>query len=511
MSIAVVEQYLLGLDAGNTVIKAVLFDLAGRQVGFHALDGASSPSAAGHVERDMDVLWTNVRAAIGGCIGAAGIAPRQIAGIGCAGHGNGLYMLDRAGAPLIGILSMDTRAVALAAELDAEIGALVHPLALQRPWPAQTPVLMRWLQRHRPDLWEQAGTAFLCKDYICWRLTGERVSDVSDMSGCGLLRLPDGDYDDGLLAHWGLGGDRHLLPPVIASTDIAGHITPQAAAETGLAAGTPVIGGFFDVISSAIGSGVVRPGEASIIAGSWSINQVFSEAPVADERLFMVSMFGPGRFVTIDSSATSAANLEWYVRELIERGARRGDPFAQVAERMKDVVPAADDPLFLPFLYGARDGALSRAGFHGIAGWHREGHLLRALHEGVVFEHRRHIDRLRGAGLAVERAVLAGGGARSALWPQMFADVLGTPISVAEARETGALGAAIGAGIGIGLLADFEEGIGRMTLPLRSHVPDAAMAAHYARRFETYCTLIEALRGFWSGLDAGQCAAQTVR
>jgi L-xylulokinase len=508
----VADRYLLGLDVGNTVIKAVLFDLGGRQVGFHALKGPSSPpSGPGHVERDMHALWANVRAVIAGCIGAAGVAPRQIAAVGCAGHGNGLYLLDRTGAPLIGILSLDSRAAALAAELDAGIGAQVHPLALQRPWPAQTPVLMRWLRRHRPELWERAGTAFLCKDYICWRLTGARVSDLSDMSGCGLLRVPDGTYDDGLLTHWGLRDDRHLLPPLVAPADIAGRVTAEAAAETGLAAGTPVIGGFFDVISSAIGSGVVRPGEASIIAGSWSINQVFSAAPVIDERLFMVSTFGPGRFVSIESSATSAANLEWYVRELIERGARQGDPFAYVAASMEGIRPGADDPLFLPFLYGARDGAHARAGFHGIAGWHREGHLLRALHEGVVFEHRRHIDRLRGAGLAVERAVLAGGGARSALWPQMFADVLGIPISTAAGRETGALGAAIGAGIGIGLLTDFEEGIARMTPALRSHLPDAAMASHYARRFEAYGALIEALSGFWRGLDAGRQQAQTAQ
>lgn len=497
------ERCLLGLDAGNTVIKAVLFDLDGRQVGCHALDGPASPSAAGHVERDMEALWADVCAAIAGCVRDAGIAPRDIAAVGCAGHGNGLYLLDRAGAPLIGILSLDSRAAALAAELDAEIGARVHPLALQRPWPAQTPVLMRWLQRHRPALWERAGTAFLCKDYVGWRLTGERFSDLSDMSGCGLLRLPEGVYDDGLVALWGLAGDRHLLPPLAAPTEVVGRVTPRAAAETGLAAGTPVVAGFFDVIASAIGSGVVRPGEASIIAGSWSINQVFSAAPVTDERVFMVSTFGPGRFVTIESSATSAANLEWYVRELIARDGRQGDPFARVAARMEGIRPAADDPLFLPFLYGARDCATSRAGFHGVAGWHREGHLLRALHEGVVFEHRRHIDRLRGAGLAIERAALAGGGARSPLWPQMFADVLGIPIAAAETGETGALGAAIGAGVGIGLLSDFEEGIARMTPALRSHLPDPAMAAHYARRFGTYCALIEALRGFWSASDAG--------
>jgi L-xylulokinase len=223
----------------------------------------------------------------------------------------------------------------------------------------------------------------------------------------------------------------------------------------------------------------------------------------------MASRFGPKRFVTIESSATSAANLEWYVRELVERGAHHDDPFGTCTERLRSVIPAAGDPLFHPFLFGARDGAASRAGFYGIAGWHNEGHLLRALFEGVAFEHKRHLDRLATAGLSVTRAVLAGGGSRNSVWPQIFADVLDLPISVAEAHETGALGAAIGAGVATGHFAGYEEGIARTTRQVRAFEPRPGMVAHHAARFDLYRDLIAALRPTWARLAAARDGAAT--
>ncbi|RUT84836.1 carbohydrate kinase, partial [Mesorhizobium sp. USDA-HM6] len=169
-----------------------------------------------------------------------------------------------------------------------------------------------------------------------------------------------------------------------------------------------------------------------IIAGTWSVNQVFSTAPVVDPDVFMVARFGPGRFVNIESSATSAANLEWYVREFVERGSHLGDPFGHCNAAVGEVTPAWDDPIFHPFLYGSGQSAEFRAGFYGLAGWHSEGHLLRALFEGVMFEHRRHIDVLKDAGVGFDKAVLSGGGSRSEHWPQIFADGLGVPITVPE-------------------------------------------------------------------------------
>ena len=489
---------LLGLDAGNTVIKAVLFDLHGNQMAASAWNGGSFSPTPGHVERDMAELWRNAAAAIRECLEMAGARPGAVAAIGCAGHGNGLYLIDRAGDPLLAIQSLDSRAADLADELRADgNGARLHALCLQEPWPSQTPTLLAWLRRHAPGIYEKASTAFLCKDYVTYCLTGRRVSEISDMSGAGLIRLPDCRYDVDLLAAYGLADARAMLPALLRPTDIAGGITPEAATATGLAEGTPVVAGLFDVIACALGSGVVDQGQASIIVGTWSINQVVASRAVVDPNMFMISAFDQHRVMAIESSATSAANLEWYVREFLARDDRSVDPFVACNRRMAAVTPAADDPYFHPFLYGSRQGATMRAGFYGVAGWHGEGHLLRALFEGVAFEHRRHIDVLRQAGLGFDNAVLSGGGARSEIWPQMFADVLGIPVSVAECTETGALGAAIAAGVGAGLFPDLGNAVRAMTRERARFIPDPGMASRYGERYRIYGMLTDAMKPLW--------------
>ena len=494
--------YLLGLDAGNTVIKAVLFDTTGQQLAAHGVDGATHKPATGMVERSVPELWDNAKAAIAGCIAKAGIAPHRIAAIGTAGHGNGLYLLDRAGAALIGIQSLDTRAAALAAALDTAVGAELHAIALQKPWPSQTPVLLAWLKRHRPELYTRAGSLLFAKDVLTWHLTGERVSEISDMSGAGLLRLPEATYDSGLMALYGLADAQALLPTLHQPTSVVGAVTHQAAAVTGLTEGTPVVAGYFDVVASALGSGAVSNDAASIVVGSWSINQVFSDVPVRDERVFMVAAHGPGRFVNMENSATSAANLEWYVRTLIERGGHRDDPFGFVNRAVGEVTAAHDDPMFHPFLYGGRLGAHQRSGFFGVAGWHGEGHLLRAIFEGVMFEHRRHIDVLADAGVTFSKAMLSGGGSRSVHWPQLFADGLGVDVTVAEAQETGALGAAIAAAVGTGIHPDVEAAVAAMTRPAHCFSHDPAMRAHYDRRYAIWTRLTAALDPLWRALEA---------
>ncbi len=493
--------YILGLDAGNTVIKAVLFDLDGRPVAMQAMDGQSSLPEPGHVERDLRELWANAGTVIAGCISKAGISSSEIRGIGCAGHGNGLYLLDRAGDPLLGIQSIDTRAAALAKRLSDACGPELHQICLQFPWPSQTPVLLAWIKQNRPQLYEQIGTVLLCKDFITNRLTGERVSEISDMSGCGLTRMPDCTYDDKLLALYGLSDARHMLPRLIDPADIAGTVSAQASAITGLAEGTPVIGGYFDVVSSAMGSGVVRAGEASIIAGTWNINQVFSEAPVIDPSVFMISGFAKKRFVNMDNSATSAVNLEWYVREFVERGQYHDDPFGYCNDLVRNIVPAEDDPIFHPFLYGSSQGAEFRSGIYGLCGWHEEGHVLRAIFEGVMFEHRRHIEVLKAAGLNFDSAVISGGGSRSPIWPQMFADCLDVPIAVGDAAETGALGAAIGVAVATNSVADYEEGLARMTRRKSEFLPVAGNKGHYDLRYQRYLALIEAMRAYWDSVS----------
>lgn len=497
-------EYLLGLDAGNTVIKAVIFDRRGREVAYAGEEGHSRMPHPGHVERDLGELWANAKRVIRTCLDKAGIAASDIAAIGCAGHGNGLYALDRDGEPFIGIQSLDTRATGLVEEWAAEgVGDRTYPVARQRPWPSQTPTLLAWLKRYRPDVFKRIGTVFYSKDFVVNRLTGERVSEVSDMSGAGLLDLAARRYDKALMEAYGLGDCMDLLPRLIESADIAGTVTEAVANETGLAAGTPVIGGLFDVVASALGSGVSRTGSASIIVGTWSINQVIIDGPDLDGPVFMSSTFDRTRYLAMENSATSAANLEWLVREFFEGEHAKGvSPFDAACALAAEIAPAADDPLYHPYLYGAQQDGHARAGFYGIAGWHTKGHLIRALLEGVAFGHRQHIEMIRKAGATFDEAVLSGGGSRSRLWPQIFADVLAVPVTVALSRETGALGAAIAAGTGVGLFADFTEGANAMVRTDRHYTPDSALAAHYDRRYALYKDITEAMAPLWRRLSA---------
>lgn len=494
-------DYLLGLDAGNTVIKAALFDATdGRELAVVAQDGHAILTAPGFVERDLNELWDNATSVISNCIAKAGIDPKHVRAIGCAGHGNGLYALDRAAQPLIGIQSLDTRAVGLVSEWAAQgLGAKAYDICRQGPWAAQTPTLLAWVKRHRPELYSQIGTVLLCKDFVVGRLTGARVSETTDMSGCGLLAVLGRSYAADLMALYGLADAMPMLPDLLESADIAGHVTEEVAAATGLVAGTPVVAGLFDVVASALGSGVAQSGQASIIAGSWSINQVVLDQPIDQPPVFMQSSFDRTRWLAIESSATSAANLEWLVHQFMDEVA--GDRFALASTLVASVDAAEDVPIYHPFLYGAQQDGRARAGFYGIGGWHSRAHVLRGLFEGVVFEHARHIDVLRRAGATISSATLSGGGSRSAVWPQIFADVLEVPVTVSRSRETGALGAAIVAGTGVGMFSDYAAGVAALTAPARHYAPQPETRQHYVRRMDTYGQLVQAMTPIWAKMS----------
>ncbi|MEQ1956445.1 FGGY-family carbohydrate kinase [Mesorhizobium sp. CN2-181] len=490
-------KLLLGIDAGNTVVKAVLFDLGGKVVGTASAEGRSRQPAPGHVERDIAELWGDAADVIARCLKEAGAAGKDVVAVGTAGHGNGLYLLDRENRPLLGIQSIDTRAAGLATEMNRDgRGGRLYVQCLQKPWPSQTATLLRWLKQERPDIYARAGTAFLCKDTLTFMLTGRRVTDFSDMAGCGLLRLPERRYDPTLLEAYGIADALGLLPDLVGPDETAGRVTREAAAATGLPEGTPVAGGFFDVLASMIGGGTILPGEAAIVAGTWSINQVVLESPLVDERIFHASTWRPNRYVSIESSATSAVNLEWFLREI--DGGHGAEAFERCNALVASVTPTAELPLFLPFLYGSATHPNARGAFLGLSGWHGKAEMLYAVYEGVIFEHRRHIDRLRAAGARFDRASLSGGGSRSEVWCKMFADLLGLTVTVAECRETGALGAAIAGGVAAGIFPDLETGVSKMVRVSREYRPRADGKILSDVRYRLYRDLAEMLPERWA-------------
>jgi L-xylulokinase len=502
-------RYLLGIDNGSTVSKAALFDLHGKEVAVASCKMDTEYPHPGWTERDMDKLWQSTACAISEVLAKSGARPEEIAGIGNTGHGNGIYLLDKQGRPLRhGIQSMDSRAAGVVASWnERNLMAQVFPYTIQSFWPAQPNALLVWLKQHEPHNYARVGAILMIKDYIKYCLTGEITADYTDMSGANLMDVRNQRYSRELMALYDLSEVYDALPPLMHSSQVVGQVTPAAAQETGLAAGTPVVGGLFDVDASAIGSGAVNTKQACLVMGSWSVNEVITRDPIVDPNLFMTTIFAaPGLFLTIEGSATSATNLEWFVAQCCgdERAEakRRGISVYEVcSEEVASLPPGSTNIIFHPFLYGSNVQPTARAGFYGVAGWHTRAHLLRALYEGVVFGHLSHVEKLRAAGAQIDTARLAGGGSRSPVWSQMFADTIQVPMEVTDGNEVGARGAALSAGIGAGIYRDYEEAVREAVSVVRVHEPTPANTPLYLERYAEYQRLTRVMQEPWEALS----------
>jgi L-xylulokinase len=502
-------KYLLGIDNGSTVSKAALFDFHGKEIAVASCKADTEYPHSGWTERGMEMLWQSTACAVQDVLSKSGAKPEDIAGIGNTGHGNGVYLLDKQGQPLRnGIQSMDSRAAEIVANWNHDnLHTKVFPYTIQSFWPAQPNALLAWLKQNEPENYERLGAILLVKDYIKYRLTGEISSDFTDMSATSLLDVRSKSYSRALMGLYGLAEAYDALPPLKQSSEIAGRVTASAAQETGLKAGTPVVGGLFDVDASAIGAGTINVNQACLVMGSWSINEVITKEPIVDPRLFMTTLFAsPGLFLTIEGSATSATNLEWFVNQCCgdERAEakRRGISVYEVCnEEVASLPPGSTNIIFHPFLYGSNVQPTARAGFYGVAGWHTRAHLLRALYEGVVFGHLSHIEKLRAAGAQINSARLTGGGSRSAVWSQMFADTIQVPMEISDGNELGARGVALAAGIGAGVYSDYEEAVREAVSVVRVHEPIPFNKPLYLERYAEYQRLIRVMQEPWEALS----------
>lgn len=502
-------RYLLGIDNGSTVSKAALFDFHGREIAVAGCKADTEYPHPGWTERDMEMLWQSTASAIREVLAKSGIEPEEIAGIGNTGHGNGIYLLDKQGCPLRnGIQSMDSRAAGVVNSWNEQnLHAQVFPFTIQSFWPAQPNALLVWLKQNELHNYERIGAILMVKDYIKYRLTGEVTGDYTDMSACNIMDVRKGCYSPELMALYDLSEVYDALPPLKRSSEVIGQVTPAATQETGLAVGTPVVGGLFDVDASAIGAGAIHVNQACLVMGSWSINEVITKEPIVDSNLFMTTLFAdPDLFMTIEGSATSATNLEWFVNQCCgdERAEakRRGVSVYEICnEEVASLPPGSTNIIFHPFLYGSNVQPTARAGFYGVAGWHTRAHLLRALYEGVVFGHLSHIEKLRKAGAQINSARLAGGGSRSAVWSQMFADTIQVPMEISDGNELGARGAALSAGIGAGIYSDYAEAVQEAVSVVRVHKPIPANTPLYLERYAEYERLINVMQIPWKALS----------
>jgi L-xylulokinase len=484
-----VTAYLLGIDAGQTNTKAALFDLHGREMSVASAASRTTSPAPRWQERDMEEAWTQTADAIQRCLAGAGVDPLSVRGVGVCAHSDGLYLVDADLRPVRpAILATDSRAHAYADAYRGSDASLRLTGQAQSPY-HQAP-LLAWLRDHEPQALLRARWSLFCKDWIRLRLTGEVATDPSDASGfCTGLRTQT--WSAQALEAFGIAELGRLLPPIVPSAAQAGVVTKAAAAQTGLAPGTPIVTGAHDVDAAALGIGAVDVGALSVVMGTFSINQVVADAPVTDPRWEARAFLRPGRWLHMSTSPSSASNLEWVVREF---GPWRPDGTPAHEAAIAEAVAARHSPIYLPFLYGSPHGAGVGAAFAGLRSWHTRGDLLRGVLEGVVFNHRWHVDALAERfDLRSEPARLCGGGARSTAWTQMLADALCTTIEVTDAAEAGARGAAMLAGVGAGVYQDLDDAVAASVRVVRSHTPSSDEVERLAVGYGRYRRVVQAL------------------
>lgn len=515
--------YLLGLDVGTTSCKAGLWSTSGALLALATAPHPVERPHPGWAEQDPELYWQAAAECLRHVIETGGVPATSIAGLGACGQAPSLVVLDgqlRPARPAI--LWQDTRARAEAAELarDPGPGVLADWLALKWPLDASfPPARLLWLRRHEPEVLERGQALLQPKDYVNFRLTGTLACD--SWSSRGLVNQVSREAPAALYAR--LGVRRELVPPCSLPHAVIGYVSEQAAAETGLSAGTPVVAGWSDAMAAMLGTGgFAAPGLACDIAGTSEVVGITVRAaqlPADPAPLMAAPLLDTGLAALYGPTQSSGAAVEWVLRlgwtderpgTNEKRSQRTGRELPLVTRPLSaaldralaaaaDVPPGADGLVFLPYLEGERAplwDPMARGALVGVTGRHERAHITRAVLEGVAFSVRHILDYARLRSGATPTAVrLGGGGARIEVWNQIKADVLQLPLLACQTTETGVLGAAMLAGLAIGQFADVAAASLAMVQPGDEVRPRAEHAPVYDAAYLVYRELYPRLRG----------------
>ena len=498
---------LLGLDIGTTSTIGILIDTEGG-----VLATASRPSTlvsrhANWAEEDTELWWSNVCALVPDLLRSAKLDAGAVTAVGVTGMVPTVILLDGSGRPLRpSIQQNDARAVdeieALKRRVDGDdwfwrTGGSINQQVV-------APKLL-WLACNEPDCFARARTVMGSYDYITYRLTGTQSIEGNWALEAGFYNLAQEGLDEELVRLGGISLDR--LPPLSASGEPAGTVTRQAAAETGLVPGTPVVTGCADHIASAFVAGACDQGDLVVKFGGAGDIMLTCERPVTDPRMFIDLHIVPGLYVSNGCMAASGSVLNWIVAQLAQAEAQAAQdagqsPHAWLDERAADVPPGAGGLVLLPYFLGEKTplhdprakGTLVGLGLH-----HELRHIWRAALESVAYGFRHHMDVFAEMDCSVGRVLACDGGAASDLWMQITADILERPVERLLEHPGSSLGAAFVAGMGTGALDDWWE-IGRYARCDRVFEPDSSRTEAYRDAYGIYRDLYRRLETLYPSL-----------
>lgn len=496
----------LGLDVGTGGARAVAVDEAGNVVAEASAGYPLRSPRPGWTEQDPADWWEGAKTALGRVAAEVG---DEAAGIGLTGQMHGSVFLDSSDDVIRpALLWNDQRTGRQCEEITQAVGAgrLIQLAGNPALTGFQAPKVV-WLREEEPDNFARVSRVLLPKDYVRLRLTGEYATDVSDASGTLFLDVKGRDWSGEILA--ALEVPRDWMPTVHEGPESTGTLREEVADELGLPSGIPVAAGGGDNAAAAVGTGIVQPGLVSSSVGTSGV--LFAHTaefkPDPSGRLHAFCHAVPGAYHLMAVTLSAGGSLSWW------RDTAGGD-FDELVGAASEVPPGAEGLVFLPYLSGERTPHLdpgARGAFFGLTARHGIPHMTRAVMEGVVFSLRDGLEIMRGLDVPVEDDVRAtGGGARSALWRGLQADVYGEPIRRTASDEGPAYGAALLAGVAAGTYADVGEASSVVKLREEVTEPDPTRAKVYEEHYEVYRSLYPATKDAMSRLTGLASSASEV-
>ena len=495
------RKLFLGIDVSTTGAKALLIDPSGQVVATASTPLTLQTPKPLWSEQDPHEWWKGTTASVRKALADAGATGADVAAVGLTGQMHGLVLLDAQRNVLRpAILWNDQRTGAECAEIEKRVGRaeLIREVGNVALTGFTAPKIL-WVRNHEPEVYAKAKLVLLPKDYVRLRLTGEAAMDKADGAGTILFDLKSRTWSKAVLEKLAIPAE--WLPPTFEGPETTGRVTDEAAAATGLRAGTPVVAGGGDQAAGAVGAGAVRPGVVSLTLGTSGVVFATTDAPLVEPegRLHAFCHAVPGRWHFMGVTLSAAGSLQWYHDTLTPK-----ESFADIVAEAEGAPAGSDGLLFLPYLSGERTpypDPHARGSFVGLTLRHRRAHLTRAVLEGVAFSMRDCFGLLQGAGLgSVSEVRIAGGGAKGALWRKIVASVLGLPMVTVNSTEGAAYGAALLAGTGAGAWPSVEAACDATIAVTGRDEPVAEWSKAYADLYPRYRELYAALKPTYDAL-----------
>jgi autoinducer 2 (AI-2) kinase len=491
-------EYLMSIDVGTGSARAVLFALDGRQVSFAKREYTHLAESAipGSLVFDCTANWDLICECTHEVLAAAGISARQVLAVSATSMREGMVLYDKSGREIWACPNVDARS---SKEADALVssGAAREIFALAGDWVSITaPARFAWIARHRPELFDSIRHVGMIGDWVLTRLSGVFVTDATLGSSSGMFDLGERTWSARIMEICGL--DASLFPPVLEAGTVVGAITHEAAAQTGLCAGTPVVVGGADTQMGLLGIGA-QAGDFTIIGGSFWQHTLLVDGPLIDprSRLRTLCHAVPDQWMVEGIGFYCGIVMRWFRDSFCEAeklvAARQGVDVYRLLEERAELIPPGSNGVFGLFsnVMQATRWSHTTPSFVGfdVTAPKPEARFecFRAIEEGAAYVSRAHLEILEEVGRRpLRRAVLTGGAANGSLWPQIVADVLDLQVDVPVVKESTALGAAICAGVGAGV----QDGIGGaragMVATERTFYPDAERVGAYSDLYQRW-------------------------